>query len=518
MLEKYRQKRKFNLTPEPEGKEIKPSDHIFVVQKHDASHLHYDLRLQIGGVLKSWAIPKEPTLDPKVKRLAIQVEDHPLEYGNFEGIIPEGNYGAGNVIIWDKGTFSPAFESDNLKKTLEDMLKKGHLSIIFSGKKLNGEFGLVKINTPRYKNGWLLIKAEDKFADPSKKFDEKSIVSNKEISQIGNSENWLGKSLSLEIEKLPRIVLPKTVKPMMATLIDQPFDDEEWIFEIKWDGYRVLSRIENGNVELSSRNGNILNEKYPEIVNILKSIKANCILDGEIVAFNEEGKPDFQYLQDYQRTHKGRLVYYVFDILYLNDRNLENLPLIKRKNILKKLLADNDYIKESGYLNAKGKAFFEAAKDKGLEGIIAKHSLSIYEEGNRSKTWLKIKNIFEQEFIVGGFTKPKGGRQYIGSLILGVYENNKFRYIGAVGSGFRQEDLMQIHDLLKPIIVSKSPFSNLDYLPDVTWVKPNIVCEVKFQEFTKDGLLRQAVFLGLRDDKYPKEVVLEKTMPLARVK
>ncbi|RJQ37699.1 DNA ligase D [Candidatus Microgenomates bacterium] len=479
-LGKYIQKRKFNKTPEPIGRiEESKGDLEFVVQKHYASHLHYDFRLELNGVLKSWAVPKGPSLNPADKRLAILVEDHPLDYLAFEGTIPEGNYGAGTVMIWDIGTYNipKVKDREENEKILSLEFKKGHLDFILNGKKLKGEFSLTRFKKEENKEYWLLVKKKDE--DP----------------------------------------MPHNIKPMLATLIDKPFNSNEWVFEIKWDGYRAIAEInKEENIELYSRNNQSFNEKYFPIVQSLREIKNGVIFDGEIVVLDDNGKPVFQMLQDYQKEHRGNLVYYIFDILYLEGKDLRNETLIKRKEILKKILPPLINVKISEYIENEGTAFFNAVKKQELEGIIAKKKESLYKSGRRSTDWLKIKTLLRQEALIAGFTKPRGGRKYFGALVLAVYENNELIYIGHAGGGFDEKTISDVYNKLKPLISQNSPFKNPPKTnTPVTWLKPELVCEVKFSQWTKDMHMRQPVFIGLREDKDAKEVHLEKPVPSNKI-
>lgn len=470
-LKKYLSKRKFEKTPEPKGQVGKAAKTaIFVVQKHHARNLHYDFRLEMDGVLKSWAVPKGPSMNPADKRLAMMVEDHPLEYKDFEGTIPKGQYGAGKVEIWDKGTVQ--FINRNLSS--------GHLTFVLAGKKLSGEFALVKIQNPRNRGGkpWLLIKAGKE--DPK-------------------SENPVNENSSSALEK---------IKPMLATLVEKPFDKKGWLFEIKWDGYRAIAEIDK-DIKLYSRYGNTFNNKYPEIVEGLKKFGHRGVLDGEIVVVDKNGKSDFQNLQKWMQTHEGNLIYYVFDILYLDGKTLRELPLAERKKILKNALPEIKNVKYSDHVAEYGNEFFRVASEKGIEGIIAKDSSSPYVEG-RTKLWQKIKNINEQEVVIAGFTEPRASRKYFGALVLGVYDKGKLVYAGHSGSGFDELSLKEIYQKMKPLIIPKCPF---DIEPKTnepaTWVTPKLVGQVKFAEWTRDGIMRQPIFLGLREDKSPKEVKRE---------
>ncbi len=467
-LTQYRRKRKFTETPEPKGSVRAPAARKlrFVVHKHEASRLHYDLRLEKNGVLKSWAVPKGPSMDPADRRLAVQVEDHPLDYISFRGTIPEGNYGAGRVVIWDRGTYEPV------------VWKPDHYSFILHGKKLKGEFALIHTKRPE-ENSWLLLKAHDKAEAAAP--------------------------------------MPHAIKPMLALAAEKPFDREGWIFEIKWDGYRAIAEIRDGKVRLYSRNLIGFNERYPAIVDTLKKLPGRMILDGEIVALDRQGKPQFQLLQDSRKTGAGALVYYVFDMLYLNGRDLRGLPLRERKKILKDTLPKLPNVKYNDHVEEKGSAFFRAALAEGLEGMIAKDASSAYEEGTRSGRWIKIKAHLRQEAVIAGFTDPRGSREDFGALVLGVYKNGELTYIGHTGGGFDRKMLAEVYAKLRPLEQRSPPFRDPPKTnAPVHWVRPKLVCEVSFQEWTSDGVMRQPIFMGLREDKQPKEVSRE--APVVKVK
>lgn len=487
-LPEYDKKRNFKKTPEPPGKIVKDEDKklSFVVQRHQASHLHYDFRLELNGVLKSWAIPKGPPLVPDVKRFAKMVEDHPLDYQNFEGIIPEGNYGAGTVKIWDKGTYE-AKDAGNLKESKALMnkgLKEGKFHIVINGEKLKGGYILVKFKGKA--DEWMIMKA-----------------SATESAAVGG----IGK----------KAAMPKNIKPMQATLIDEPFDKEGWLFEIKWDGYRAITEIEGSRVKLYSRNNIDLTEKYPQVVKSLENIHSDAVLDGEITILDEKGRSSFADLQNYQQTGEGNLVYYVFDILYLDGYGLKDLPLIKRKQILSSLALKSPVL-ISEYVDKEGKDFFKAATDLGIEGIIAKDENSSYEEGKRGSSWLKIKGEKRQEVVIAGFTQPRGSRDKFGALVLGVSRGKDLAYVGHTGSGFTQKTLNYTYEKLKPLVIKKSPFKNPPQtnMP-VTWVKPKILAEIKFSEWTKSGVMRIPIFVGLREDKAPQKVEEEKPKETRKV-
>ncbi|MDN3580760.1 DNA ligase D [Mucilaginibacter flavus] len=550
-LEQYAQKRDFKKTAEPKAGKSKDKDHlIFVVQKHDASRLHYDFRLEMDGVLKSWAVPKGPTLDPKVKHLAMMVEDHPFDYLNFEGIIPKGEYGGGTVIVWDEGTYEPIEPIKGKRAQEKHLLKQlasGQLKIKLHGEKLNGEFALVKTHGMG-ENGWLMIKHKDEFAtDKDVTKNDKSVLSGKTINQMaktsekvwqhGHEENIVpDEEIAEEVDTrepeeldvkailntAPKSKAPVTVKPMKATLVDQPFDEPGWLFEVKWDGYRAIANLKKDEVTLISRN-NLPFDKYYPINDALKKWGMNAVLDGELLVLDERGISDFGAMQNWRSEADGNLVFYIFDILWYEGKNLMGLPLRERQAILKAVLpTDNDHIRQSKVFDANGIDFFAAAERMGLEGIIAKKADSVYTSDLRSKEWLKVKVQHRQEVVITGFTKNKGTGKAFSALVLGVYDKEgELRFVGKVGTGFSDKLQKEIMTQFKPLISDKSPF---DYEVDVdkpsrfrpkslgakpTWLKPELVCEVGFGEVTSDGVFRQASFKGMRSDKKATDVVLE---------
>jgi bifunctional non-homologous end joining protein LigD len=535
-LEKYKQKRSFTETPEPKGGKSKNNDLRFVVQKHHASHLHYDFRLEMGGVLKSWAVPKGPSTDPAVKRLAMMVEDHPYDYRDFEGTIPEGNYGAGTVIVWDEGTYDNGTAGDKKvqEKDLLHQLYSGKLKFTLHGKKLKGEWALVKAHG-RGENGWLLMKLKDKYAstdDITEK--DKSVISKKTVEQVAKTGGnvWVSskKKTSVAERKAAAVKkpvaditgpgtkakMPTAIKPMLATLTDKPFDREDWIYEIKWDGYRAISYLSNGKVNLLSRKMLSFNEKFPVIVDALKAWKIKAVVDGEIVAIDDAGNPDFQALQNYLKDgRKARLVYYVFDLIWYNGKDLTDLPLIERKKILQQILPEDDrVIYFSDHITGKGTDFYNVATGKGLEGIMAKKADSTYSPDSRSGSWLKIKNNQKTEAIICGYTAGRNSRKHFGAIILGRYEGAALKYIGHTGGGFNEKLLKELFEKFQPLITDKSPFkvTPKTNMP-VTWLKPELVCEVKFAEITSSGILRQPIFLLLREDKKGANEKNEKVAP-----
>ncbi|MBS4169247.1 DNA ligase D [Parachlamydia sp. AcF125] len=495
-LKEYRSKRDLEESKEPVGGQKAQAGPLhFCVQKHAARRLHYDFRLEYKGVLLSWAVPKGPSLNPRDKRLAVRVEDHPLDYQYFEGTIPKGHYGAGTVEIWDHGTFAvPNGKAPKkIEKHLEEGLRKGHFTVILQGNKLKGEFFFQKLKSSKDDKSWLLIKREDAYA--------------------------VGKAAVENSAK--QAEMPEFISPMLATLTDRPFNGEDWLFEIKWDGYRALAFVDEKGVQLKSRNRLLLNEKFPSIVDNLKKIPAKVILDGELVVLDHEGRSDFQLMQNYQKKRKGALYYYVFDLLYADGQDLRHLPLIERKNILKKILnkAPLSLIRFSDHVINEGEEFYKEASERQLEGIIAKKISSPY-RSQRSQDWLKIKTGLRQEVVVGGFTQPRGSRKKFGALLVGVYDDQgALHYVGHVGGGFSHSLLEEVYQQLSPLTQTNSPFKNAPKpnMP-VTWVKPELICEVSFAEWTKDNMMRQPIFRGVRIDKEPEEVKKEVSTPKAEKK
>lgn len=514
-LSKYNQKRDFKQTQEPKGKVEKSADElVFVVQKHAASHLHYDFRLEMDGVLKSWAVPKGPSMDPEVKRLAMMVEDHPYSYKDFEGTIPAGNYGAGNVIVWDHGTYtSDEKTASDEKQVLED-LKKGRLSFILKGKKLKGEFSLVKLHG-KQENAWLLIKKEDKYATPDLDILEKdkSVISKRTLEELeANAEKITSKkeeTKSVKKKTKAKIAKVSFVKPMLASTTEKPFDDEEWIFENKYDGYRTLAVINPSEVELFSRNKISFNSQFKPVADELKEIDHTVILDGEVVVENDSGRADFQMLQNYLKTGIGNLKYYVFDLLNLDGNDITELSLLERKELLKILFNKYSFsnVFYSEHTVGDGIQQFENAGKNKSEGIIAKKANSSYTVGNRSSNWQKIKISNEEEAIIIGITEPKNSRKYFGAILLGQYVGKDLKFIGKCGTGFTESVLQELHAKLKPLFVEKSHVKEKLPLRDkIQWVKPKLVCQVKYSEWTQDNHLRHPVYLGLRIDKKASEV------------
>jgi bifunctional non-homologous end joining protein LigD len=533
-LEKYVAKRDFKKTAEPKSGKSKDKDKlIFVIQKHDATRLHYDFRLEMEGVLKSWAVPKGPSTDPKTKRLAMMVEDHPYDYRDFEGMIPKGEYGGGTVIVWDQGTYEPIEEIKGKKaqeKHLLKQLKDGSLKIKLHGQKLEGEYALVKTHGMA-ENSWLLIKHKDDYAslkDITKQ--DKSVLSNQTIAQVEKNSDKVWHSTQTDkpsnaaslLKKAPKARIPTGVKPMLATLVDAPFDDDEWQYEVKWDGYRALAFVNKGKVDLLSRNNKGFNDKFYPIYEILQEWKINAVIDGEILVINDKGISNFGQLQNWRSEADGELVFYVFDILWYEGKDLKELPLSERQAILAEVLpTDDDRIRLSKVFQTSGIDFYRAAEKMGLEGIMAKKVSSTYSANYRSKEWLKVKINKRQEVIIAGFTRNEGTSKQFSSLLLGVYNGKELQYVGKVGTGFSDKLQKEMMEKFEPLIRKTSPFSEI---PDVnkpsrfrpnppkakaTWLKPELVCEVSFTEVTSDGVFRHPSFEAMREDKKAKDVVLE---------
>ena len=627
-LEEYKRKRRFEDTPEPPPEVAKDKDkgNRFVVQMHNATRLHFDFRLEMEGVLKSWAVPRGPSLDPADKRLAMQVEDHPVSYFDFEGTIPEGNYGAGSVMVWDVGTWAPLSPVPVKGKYVPGteaeaaaMIAKGDLKFRLNGQRLKGDFALVKMKGRRpgsKGNEWLMIKKHDQYVVEGYNAEEidQSVLSKRSMEEIAGDAGsrewtssrpagrgrlkaaWLadavarldqkkkqtktaedaedaggsrgktsakkGKSKSSSApvrEKEPanesasekddlkssasaassavlvsvpvKRPMPTTIHPMLAESVEQPFDDKDWLFEIKWDGYRAIAFIDNGKLRLVSRNQNELTERYPELKDMAGSINAKtAILDGEVVALDVDGRASFSLMQ--QRTgfrpggHRAAakadvpVLYYAFDLLYLDGYDWRRMPLEERKAKLVTILKGGDSLRYSDHFEIQGKALFEIARDKKLEGILAKKRNSCYEE-RRSREWLKIKIRHRTECVVGGFTEPEGSRAHFGSLVLGLYDKQgRLIHVGQVGSGFDQKLLSEMSNVLKKLETKQNPFyGEVEALRRVNWVKPELVAEVEYAEWTEGAntgsgpKLRAPVFLGLRDDKDPKECLLEEAVP-----
>ena len=550
-LEKYKQKRRPSVTPEPFGGKSDDTYLLhFTIQKHAATRLHYDFRLEMKGVLKSWAIPKGPSTDPDILRLAVMVEDHPYDYRNFEGIIPKGEYGGGTVIVWDEGTYEASGLKGKSKKEQEkhllQRLSQGDLKVTLYGKKLKGDYALFKLKDSG-DNNWLIKKHKDEYASKTDvTLKEKSVQSGKTIEKVkatskniygGSVEKDQGKEkkkiknntgsktsdqISLLLDKAAKGKMPENIDPMLAILVDKPFDDPDWVFEVKWDGYRTIVFLNNGKVQLQSRNNKSFTKKYYPITDSLEKWNINAVLDGEIIVNNNNGVSDFNAMQNWNNESDGELILYVFDILWYEGKNLMELTILERQSILREVLPGNeDNIRISEVFPSNGKDLFNAAEKLGLEGIVAKKSNSTYSQGKRSKSWLKIKAYKRQEVVIGGFTLNEGSGKLFSALLLGVYENKSLKYVGKVGTGFTDNLKNELLKKFKSLSIGSSPF---DVEPDVNqpsrfqhktgktsvvWLRPEMICEVSFAEVTEDGVFRQPSFKGLRTDKKAKDVVRE---------
>ena len=526
-LTEYKRKRRFDATPEPAGG--RPSRHgsTFVVQEHHARRLHYDFRLEVNGVMKSWAVPKGPSMNPGDKRLAIQTEDHPLEYAKFQGEIPQGNYGAGDVIVWDNGTFEV---EGNLPA--QQQLDRGELKFILHGKKLIGSFVLVRIRSREAgKLEWLMIKHRDSASSDTWKIDdhEGSVLP---VSK-GPKKKWISNRPATNLKKATperktdvnfpeaarRAAMPDWIPPALATLSDRPFSDPVWLFEIKWDGGRALARVQQGKVQLWSRSHRDITGEYPELVGLAAHTHGHDVwLDGEIVALDREGRSDFERLQQrfsvinpsVELMNQVPVVYYVFDILYCDGYDLRPAPLLERKAFLRQILRTDEIIRYSDHEIEKGKELYELALEKHLEGILGKQIHSPYPEG-RTTAWLKFKLVRELDAVVGGWTDPRGTRQHFGALLLGLYDGKKLEFICGAGSGFSGEFQKRFASQLKSLQTEKCPFAAKPVTREKAyWVKPELVARVKYGGWTDGRHLRQPTFLGLQEDHDPKDCTFEK--------
>jgi bifunctional non-homologous end joining protein LigD len=575
-LREYKRKRDFSATSEPKGGKPKPKAvrgaSRFVIQKHDARRLHYDFRLQMEGVLKSWAIPKGLPWKKGEKHLAVEVEDHPIEYETFEGVIPEGNYGGGTVMVWDRGNYYVYGEQP------AKSCREGKLHLVLDGKKAKDEWTLVRIRgRNNEKNQWLILKAGADAKPVSKKLDDQSVKTGRTMKQIAQDrdaewesnreekdasatskfkarirtaikkkENARGKdeivgqarrlpnakpgnrSGDPTIPSLPDLPSAKArfIEPMKARLAENPPATGDWIYELKFDGIRLIVVKTGNKVSLLSRNKNELAGRFPEIVEALKNLPAHeCVIDGEVVALDQQGRSSFQLLQ--AREMEGRkspVYFYAFDLLQLDGKSLVSLPLEARKSALKQLCAGvGDPIRYSGNIGGEAKTLLDEVKRRGLEGIIGKQRNSIYEPGPRSGAWIKLKCVNEQEFVIGGYTPPQGARKHFGAILVGYYENKKLVFAGKVGTGLTAKSLSMLHKKFQKETRDDCPFADLpskqngqwvqgitpSMMRKIHWVNPMLVCEVKFAEWTRDKKLRAPVFLGLRADKKPSDVIRE---------
>ena len=564
-LAEYKKKRNFKVTAEPSGKplpKLVKGACRFVIQKHDASRLHYDFRLEMDGVLKSWAVPKGLPWEKGEKHLAVEVEDHPVEYATFEGIIPQGQYGGGTVMVWDRGQYH-VYGEEPLKAW-----RDGRMHLVMDGEKAKGEWSLIRTRMEAGKPQWLLLKSGASIKPISKKRDDESVKTGRTMAQIAAQKDaeWQSNradekpslktrlksrvkaalkkkdsekeksvdeknrrrsaaSLPDALAKLPK-AKPRFIDPMKARLVDEPPTSGDWSYELKFDGFRVCAVKNGSQINLISRNGNELRSRFPEVADALKAFPADeCVLDGEVVALDEEGRSSFQLLQGLEMPgHNAPIVFYVFDLMQLNGRSLTGVPLRARKEVLAKLCDDvGDPIRYSGEISGDPRTLLKEVQRRGLEGLIGKLRDSTYEPGSRSGTWIKLKCVNEQEFVIGGFTPPQGARQHFGAILVGYYEGKKFLFAGKVGTGFNTKSLASLYKKLKNEQRDDCPFADLpskqggqwvqgitpSMMRKIHWVNPAFVCQVKFGEWTRDLKLRQPVFLGMREDKKPTDVKRE---------
>lgn len=515
-LKEYARKRNFAATPEPKPKEnsraARAEDRggFFCVQRHDATRLHYDFRLEVRGVLVSWAVPKGPSLDPTRKALAMKVEDHPLDYGTFEGNIPKGNYGGGSVMLWDQGTYEVLGD-----ETATEQLERGDFKFELQGVKLKGSFAIVRMKRAAKGNEWLLIKKKDEHAVPEYDIDQFawSVKTKRSQQQIAEEQQSFDIG---QVKGAKESAMPEHMEAMLATAVSRPPSGAQWLYEIKWDGIRAMCQIENGAVKIYSRRGNRCERQFPEFRSLPKQVNCKTAwLDGEICVLDENGRSRFHNIQPRigaNQTAVPRLLetapatLFLFDLLYADGYDLRGVALEDRKKLLKTLVVPDEQIRLSEAFDAKGEEVFAAARQMELEGIVAKDRKSSY-EGARSSRWQKIKISNEQEFVIAGFTE--GEREYFGALVLGVREDGKLRHAGQVGTGFDNKLMRTIYHRLEPLIAKTSPLQPKPKIKDVTWVRPEVVCQVRFLEWTQDDILRGPVFVGLREDKEPEEVERE---------
>ena len=512
-LEEYNEKRDFEKTPEPDSStRISEESNRFVIQHHLARRDHYDFRLEVNGTLVSWAIPKEPVADPSVKRLAIKVEDHPVSYIHFEGNIPKGNYGAGSVMVWELGYYYLEDRSYPDNTEMERMINKGHVKFYLNGSKLRGVFHLVKIKDSK-KDEWLFMKG----AEPEEETNahERSALTGRSMEEIVKEGAKVKKRSMKETpqEKSPEAFASKTdfpgfIPPMLATVRDEPFDNLEWIFELKLDGYRVLGTKNDEQLDLYSRNGNLFNDKYPAIAKALNTLNADFVMDGE-VCYMEDDKPNFQKLQ-HDFSNDKAVHYYAFDLLWLNGHNLKEVPLILRKSLLKELLKKPPKnIHYLDHVEKEGTKLFDEIKTKNQEGIIAKRKESIYYSDLRSKDWQKIKTSLRQEMLICGFIPSEKTGMKFSSLLLAVNKNEELVYTGKVGTGFSDAMQNELFEKMMALVTAKPAVINPPKHKDITWIKPELICEVRFTEWTTSGVMRHPAFMGLREDKAADKIVLE---------
>jgi bifunctional non-homologous end joining protein LigD len=510
-LSDYQKKRDFRATKEPKGKRLGGDKApIFVVQRHAARRLHFDFRLQVGGTLASWAVPKGPPEEFGEKRLAIHVEDHPIEYAKFEGDIPAGNYGAGHVDIWDEGTYLAEGPL-----SAAEQIEKGEIKFRLMGRRLNGEFVLVKMPRSTRGNEWLFIRRSSSGREAETEPQNRS----REAATNGVRKFGIG---AKKLDGAKKSDMPTNISVALAQLSEEVFANPEWLFEIKWDGERALAFIQDGEVEFRSRSGRHITPEYPELKSVVKQLNARkAIVDGEIVALDSEGRSDFTRIQPrfgvsnppVSLQQKNPVTYYLFDLLYCDGFDLRNSPLEKRKELLQELLRPSDKIRYSDHVAENGTELFEIAKERRLEGIIAKRRDSPY-IGKRTSSWLKFKIVHDLDVVIGGWTEPRRSRDHFGALLMGMYFGKALKYIGSVGTGFDHAMLERTRKSLDSLAVAESPFDRTPLLREIAhWVKPELVARVKYGQWTKDKKLRQPVFLGFQEDRSASDCRVEAEIP-----
>lgn len=533
-LGQYKHKRDFHRSPEPKALKAKGKGNLFVIQKHAARNLHYDFRLEMDGVLKSWAVPKGLPTRKGEKRLAIQVEDHPFAYARFEGIIPKGNYGGGTVMVWDIGEYGVT------GATPRSALAAGRLHLHLNGKKLRGDWTFVRMKKAQeeHKQPWLIFKSGEDHKAISSGQEDRSALSQRSMSRIASAADAQWRS-GKTILKSPNVELPDSVaklskskpsfaEPMKARLVTQLSPGGDWFYEIKFDGVRTIAIKQGDKVQLLSRTHKSYVISFPEIRDAVRLLPCDTVvLDGEIVALDEQGRSSFQMLQPFihgngSSVARPPIIFYVFDILNLEGRNTGVLPLHERKKLLETVLQKPPpWIRVSSAFQDRPSRLLKQVQKLGLEGLIGKKRLSEYEPGRRSGSWIKLKIVTEQEFVIGGYTAPKGSRKYFGSLVIGYYQRKQLLYASKVGTGFDSSLLRSLFKQFQKFKTVRCPFTNLpskrsdtngvsaSEMKRCTWLKPTLVCQVRFSQWTNDHHLRQPVFLGLREDKRPNEVVRE---------
>ena len=514
-LEEYRRKRRFDRTPEPSSPKAVPQfEGTFVVQKHAARRLHYDFRLAVDGVLKSWAVPKGPSLNPADKRMAVQTEDHPMSYANFEGNIPAGNYGAGTVMVWDRGRFRVEGQ-----RGAKEQLEHGEIKFKLAGEKLSGGFVLVRTKRGDKQPEWLMIKHQDEAVDPAWNIDEHdgSVMTGRILDEIAGELPPKREPTPLqpgELEGARKAAMPASLSPMLATLIDKPFSDPGWLFEIKWDGARTLAWVEDGEVRLRSRAGNEVTHQYPELASLPQHLNVKqAILDGEIVVLDENGRSEFERMQQRMNVQcpspdllsRYPVTYFLFDLVYCDGYDLREVPLLGRKNFLRRILDPSREFRFSDHQLEKGKELFELARQQDLEGVVGKRVDSFY-ASTRSPNWVKLKATKTVDAVVGGWTAPRGSRTHFGSLLLGLYQGKALRFVGHAGTGMDEKMRDLLMKKLRDLENDKCPF---DKIPETNeqafWAKPDLVAHMRFIGWTQEPRLRAPVFLALRNDVRPEE-------------